>query len=104
MDYRYLGTRGALNEAGTTIGRAGRSGSWRGSPVAPEVLGLVPASLARENTVFPVAADGETLVVAAADPGDIALADKLAFVTARKVKLIPGDRPEIEAAIDVCVR
>jgi hypothetical protein len=102
MDYRYLQTRGALNqaEAGPRVAATiGGTAPWRARRVRPEVLALVPESLAREHLVFPVEAEGETVIVAAVDPDDIALADKLSFVLARKVRLIPGDRAEILEAI-----
>ena len=99
MEYRYLQTRGALNDtAAVNGGRHARSRpavTWRGRPVPADFLDLLPESLARENMVFPVAVDGETLTVAAVDPGDIALADKLTFVLARKIRLVPASAREI---------
>src|SRR5262245_47476539 len=69
MDYRYLHATGALNEAGAEPAglalRRGRAASWRGHPVPPEVLDLLPESLAREHRVVPVGGAGETLIVAA---------------------------------------
>jgi Type II secretion system (T2SS), protein E, N-terminal domain len=115
MDYRYLETTGVLNEAGskpgsrhrhvlTTPRPAGRRGrkkapQWRGKQVAIAVCGLVPESLVRENLVFPIGEEGETLRLAAVAYGDVALADKIAFVLARPVRLIPASLDEVELLI-----
>src|SRR5947207_1798753 len=111
MDYRYLGTTGVLNEAGPAAGwrerpssarplreRAGKKTPyWRGKPVPRAVCELVPESLARENRIFPIGLEGETLKLAAVDHDDIALGDKISFVLGRPVRLIPASREEVEA-------
>src|SRR4051812_12633828 len=90
MDYRFLQESGALNEArvgSSTMARGNdRTVSWRGRRIPAEVPALMPESLARENLVFPIEAEGETVTVAAVDPADVALKDKLSFVIARKVR------------------
>src|SRR4051794_27817313 len=104
MRYHYLATRGALNEAGTGSAdsppRAGRAASWRGQRIPPEVLALLPESAVREYRVVPIAAAGEALTVADADPHNIALADRLSALTARRVRLVQATREEIDAFID----
>jgi hypothetical protein len=50
--------------------------------------------------VVPVAFDGERLTLAALDANDIALADKLRFLLAKDIKLIPASREMIQAALD----
>jgi hypothetical protein len=114
MEYRYLGTTGVLNEAGSGGGwRARPSASpaslrrrgarkppnWRGKPVPGAVLGLVPARFAREHSIFPVGDDGETLTVAAVEHDSIALADKISFLLSRQVQLVAASREEVEAII-----
>jgi hypothetical protein len=66
----------------------------------PHVVELLPESVARENVVFPLRLDGETLYVAAADPNNIPLADKLSFLLNKKVRLVPRPVAEITAAIN----
>src|SRR4051794_32030531 len=94
MRYRYLKTRGALNETGAGPGGppagSGAATPWRGRRIPAEVLELLPESLVRENLVVPIAAEGETVTVAAIDPNNIALADKLSFIIARNVRLVPA--------------
>jgi hypothetical protein len=113
MDYRYLETTGVLNEASSGPGgrhrrppisrpgrgRAGKGLSWRGKPVPREVCGLVPESLARENMVFPIGEDGETLLLAAVAFGDVGLADKISFVIARPVRLVAASLAEVESLV-----
>src|SRR5438270_12888973 len=96
MNYRYLGTPGALNEASPRGGSWGgppspaprsRSRSrpapdspeWRGKLIPRAVCALVPESLAREDPVFPISLEGETLTLAAVDYDSVALKDKLSF-------------------------
>ena len=52
------------------------------------VLELIPESVCRQNVVIPLRQEGEVLVVAAADPNDIMLADKLSFIVNKKVRLV----------------
>src|SRR4051812_5645890 len=106
MRYHYLKARGALNETGTQPAGAAWGGARADMPrlrsIPPEVFGLLPASVAYENLVIPVAVDGETVTLAAVNPDDIALADKLTFLMARKVKLVAATRDEIAALIERC--
>jgi hypothetical protein len=75
-------------------------------PVVPRlnppraVLELVPESVARENLVLPLALDGETLTVAAADAGNLLLADKLSFLVNKKIRFVSVPRTAILHAID----
>jgi hypothetical protein len=112
MQYSYLETTGVLNEAGPGTGRRIRPSSaapsrrsrsrrmppiWRGKPLPYAYCDLIPESLAREDGVFPVGQQGETLVVAALDHDNIALADKLTFVLSHPVRLVAASRKELEA-------
>jgi hypothetical protein len=96
MEYRYLQARGAVKESEASGLLAG---DLLDRPIPPEVIALLPESIAREHLVFPLAIEGETVSVAAVEPGQIALADKLSFLIARKVKLVPFPRKVILALI-----
>src|SRR5205823_11206978 len=63
------------------------------------VLELVPESVARENQIIPLALDGETLTVAAADSGNLLVADKLSFILNKKVRLVRYPADAIRDAI-----
>ena len=47
----------------------------------------------------PILIEGETVTVATVDPDDIALADKLTFVLARNIRLVPASPAEISEFI-----
>jgi MshEN domain len=115
MNYRYLGTTGVLNEAGSRValweGPVGLSPGprsrpapklpqWRGTAIPRAVCALVPESLARGDLVFPISLQGETLTLAAVDHDSIALKDKLSFTLARKVRFVPAPREEILSLIN----
>src|SRR5262245_59623186 len=68
--------------------------------IAREVVELVPESVARENLVIPLSVDGETVTLATPNPNDIALADKLTFILARKIKLVAASPDEVASLIE----
>jgi hypothetical protein len=102
--YQFLKNRGALNEAitgaGAPAGRRHGSAELTAGPIPESILELVPESVARENIIMPLAFDGETITVAAVNPQDIALADKLRFLLAKNIRLVPGPREAIIQAIN----
>src|SRR5262245_18170257 len=103
MEYQYLKERGALHE-GAAVSQAGAWGVPQlAAPfdqVSPQVIEVLPESVARENVLFPLAFDGETITIAAANPQDIALADKIRFILAKNVRLVPAPRQAIIDAIN----
>jgi hypothetical protein len=64
------------------------------------ILELIPESVARENVVFPLRLDGETLTVAAADPNNLLVADQLTFILNKKIRLVGMPRQDILDAIN----
>jgi hypothetical protein len=64
------------------------------------VLELVPESVARENTILPLRLDGETLTVAAVNPDNIDVRDKLTFILNKKIRFETHPRVDIHAAIN----
>ena len=65
----------------------------------PAVLELIPESVARENTILPLALDGRTLVVATADPSNTLLREKLQFLLNKDIKFVEHPRAEILRAV-----
>jgi hypothetical protein len=101
MDYKFLKIRGALNDAaGAAIADRDAAAGLARRDIPPPVLALIPESVARENLVVPLAFDGETITAAAVNVVDIARADKLRFLLAKNVRLIPAPRHEIIACIN----
>jgi hypothetical protein len=93
MQYQYLKARGALNEADASPAATPAARTALGElPTAREipaaVVELIPESVARENQVMPLEFDGETVTLAAVDPNNIALADKLTFLLNRRIRLV----------------
>lgn len=68
--------------------------------VPPEVIELLPESVARENTIFPLAESGGTLRVATSDPTDMDTQDKLRFILNRDVEMALAVREQIVEAIN----
>jgi len=73
-------------------------------PVAREVLALVPERLIRSRKVLPLARLNETrrgpLVVACANPGDLAVLDEISFVTGLEVKPMLASEDDLDRAIN----
>jgi hypothetical protein len=68
--------------------------------IARAVIELVPESVARENLILPVRLEGDTLFVAAADPNNLLVADKLSFILNKTVRLVRYPRAQILDAIN----
>jgi hypothetical protein len=97
LQYNYLKQRGALRDAGEA---AAPRLPTELRHVPRQLLELVPQAVARENLILPLSQHGETLVCAAANPGDLLLRDKLSFILNRKVQLVPTNCASLLAAID----
>ncbi|NLE67225.1 MAG: Flp pilus assembly complex ATPase component TadA [Lentisphaerae bacterium] len=68
--------------------------------IAPEIIALVPADIARRYKVMPVVSDENTLKVAMSDPFDIETLDSLRYVLKRNVEGMVAAPDEIAIAID----
>ena len=68
--------------------------------IPEEVIELVPESVARENTVIPIAEDEMALKVLISDPFDIETIEKLRFILNRKVETALAPDTAIKEAIN----
>jgi type IV pilus assembly protein PilB len=68
--------------------------------VSHEIVGLLPESVARENTIFPLAEQGSALQIATSDPTDIDTQEKLRFILNREIALAIASREQIVEAIN----
>jgi type IV pilus assembly protein PilB len=68
--------------------------------VPTEVIDLLPESVARENTIFPLAESGGRLRVATCDPTDMDTQEKLRFILNRDVEMALAVREQIVEAIN----
>ncbi len=60
--------------------------------IDPDVVPLLPEGLVRQHTAIPICLEGGMLVVATAEPPDLALLDQMELVTGHRVQ--PVDAPE----------
>ena len=71
-----------------------------GMTVPQDVVELLPESVARENTLFPLAEAGSTLRLATCDPTDMDLQERLRFILNRDIELSLAPRAQIVEAIN----
>jgi type IV pilus assembly protein PilB len=68
--------------------------------IAPEILRLIPAGLARLHRALPIAAEDNTLSVALVDPLDLRAAEDLRFALGKGVRIVVAPTPQVEDRID----
>jgi type IV pilus assembly protein PilB len=68
--------------------------------VADEVVGMLPESVARENTIFPLEETGAALRIATSDPTDMDAQEKLRFILNRDIEMAIAPREQIVEAIN----
>jgi len=68
--------------------------------IAPEILQLIPAGLARLHQALPIAAHGNTLTVALLDPLDLRAAEDLRFALGKDVQVVVVPTEQIEDRIN----
>ena len=71
-----------------------------GLEVEEGVVGKLPESVARENTIFPLANLGGTLRIATCDPADMDAQEKLRFILNREIEMAIAPREQIVEAIN----
>ena len=68
--------------------------------VSQDIIELLPESVARENTLFPLEEIGGGLRLATSDPTDIDLQEKLRFILNRNIDMTLAPRQQIVEAIN----
>ncbi len=71
-----------------------------GIEVDEDVVGKLPESVARENSIFPLADLGGTLRIATCDPSDMDAQEKLRFILNREIEMAIAPREQIVEAIN----
>jgi len=74
------------------------------TPSHDDALALVPESYAAANDLVPLRLEGETLVVACADPGDDAMLSELQVLTRRRVRALGAPRQMRPSALVMAPR
>jgi type IV pilus assembly protein PilB len=70
-----------------------------GNEIAPEILRLIPAGLARLHRALPIAAHDNTLSVALLDPLDLRAAEDLRFALGKDVHVVVAPSEQVEDRI-----
>jgi type IV pilus assembly protein PilB len=68
--------------------------------VPPEVVRLVPATLARRHHLVPISLTGSTLTLAMSDPSNLVAINEVKFLTGYDVKVAVATTSSVTAAID----
>ena len=68
--------------------------------VDPEVLKLIPETIARRYHFIPLSKDGKVISVAMADPGDIVTIDTIRTISGYEINAIPGSEKDVVAAVE----
>jgi type IV pilus assembly protein PilB len=71
-----------------------------GKEIPQTVIEMIPESVARENTVVPLALNEEVLSVVVSDPLDFEVLEKLRFILAREIEVVVSSKDEIQATIN----
>jgi hypothetical protein len=107
MRYSTLKKTGALQEGSaaepTRVAARGTGVAWApggvsdyvGDDIPPSVLNVVPAWVARQNLVVPVAFDGETVTCLTTNVDDLILHDRLRALLAKNVRLLSATERQI---------
>lgn len=70
------------------------------TPIPPNIVELLPESVARENKILPLAEEDDALKVLASDPLDLETFDKLRFILNRKIEIALAPKARILEAIN----
>ncbi|MBA7507168.1 Type II secretion system protein E [subsurface metagenome] len=65
-----------------------------------EVIKSVPESIARHQTLIPIALEGKTLIIAMSDPLNVFAIDDLRLMTGREISVVIASETEIKSAIE----
>jgi type IV pilus assembly protein PilB len=68
--------------------------------ILESVIDLIPESVARENTVFPLACEDGMIKIVTANPTDLDTMQKLLFILKKELRIVRSSREQIVAAID----
>ncbi|MGN6324921.1 GspE/PulE family protein [Pseudolysinimonas sp.] len=73
-------------------------------PVDQTVVALVPGPLLRRHQVLPIARDGDRLLLAMADPGNVLAVDDIRAAVRLQVRPVVAERSDLAAALERFVR
>ncbi|HVK08298.1 MAG TPA: hypothetical protein VM597_05920 [Gemmataceae bacterium] len=93
LDYKFITRTGSV--------RSDAGGPAPGGlDPPPHLIELMPEAVARGHLVLPLALEGDVLTVAAVNPDDLLLRDKLSFILNKNVRLVAAPEADLVAAIN----
>ncbi len=101
VDLKFLGREVLLSFLGKRCGVSYVALSEYGA-IPEDVIALVPATVARRQTVLPLKRRDHELTVAMADPLDIFATDDLKILTGCEIKVVIAAEADVKAAIESC--
>ncbi|MCD6420383.1 MAG: Flp pilus assembly complex ATPase component TadA, partial [Synergistetes bacterium] len=72
----------------------------RNTVISPDVVRIIPESVARRYNIVPVSLHGDTLKVAFSDPLDVRAQDELSFLTGYRIEPVVATPSEISQTIE----
>jgi type IV pilus assembly protein PilB len=105
---RELLGSGAITELQLARARAAQAGmpfvELADYPVDRAAAALIPAAICRRHTVLPIAVEGESIVLAMTDPGDVFAIDDVRAAAHRGVRSVVAERSDLITAMDRYLR
>ncbi len=100
--------QGIITEAQVASARAAQAGlqfvELVDFPIDRTAVSLVPAALCRRHDLLPIAVQGDRLIIAMANPGDVFALDDVRASTRMRVDAVVAERSDLKAALNRLLR
>ncbi len=100
--------KGVITDSQLASARAAQSGlpfvELADYPIDRTAVSLVPATLCRRHDLLPIAVQGDRLIVAMVNPGDVFALDDVRAATRMRVDAVVAERNDLRAAINRFIR
>ncbi|MCU1415008.1 MAG: type secretion system protein GspE [Microbacteriaceae bacterium] len=100
--------KGVITDSQLASARAAQSGlpfvELADYPIDRTAVSLVPAALCRRHDLLPIAVQGDRLIVAMVNPGDVFALDDVRAATRMRVDAVVAERNDLKAALNRFIR
>ncbi len=100
--------KGVITDSQLASARAAQSGlpfvELADYPIDRTAVSLVPATLCRRHDLLPIAVQGDRLLVAMVNPGDVFALDDVRAATRMRVDAVVAERNDLKAALNRFIR
>ncbi|MES2169251.1 MAG: ATPase, T2SS/T4P/T4SS family [Actinomycetota bacterium] len=100
--------KGVITDSQLASARAAQSGlpfvELAEYPIDRTAVSLVPAALCRRHDLLPIAVQGDRLIVAMVNPGDVFALDDVRAATRMRVDAVVAERNDLKAALNRFIR